>query len=196
MVLKIGLTGGIGSGKSTACNIFASLGVPVIDADVIAEKLVQPGTVALKSIIQHFGEQIVDKNGCLNRAELRNEIFANATQRKKLEEIVHPAIYKEIIHKVENINSRYCIISIPLLIEINILEIVDRVLVTDVSKELQLLRAAARDNVEKQEIDMIIQTQVSRGTRKAIADDIISNMGDMAYLHKQILQLHEFYMGY
>lgn len=195
MVLKIGLTGGIGSGKSTACSIFSELGVPIIDADIIANKLVQPGMPALKSIAKVFGEQVINKDGCLDRVGLRNKIFLNKAARKKLEGILHPIIYKKIANKVQNINAMYCIISIPLLLETNASKIVDRILVIDISKELQLSRASARDNVEKKDIDMIIHSQISPDIRKAAANDIINNSGSIEYLHKKIHDLHVFYTG-
>ena len=193
MVLRIGITGGIGSGKSTACEIFSELKVPVIDADVIAVKAVKPGMPALQSIIDEFGVKIITKDGYLNRKELRDRIFKNESDRRKLESILHPVIYKEIARQTKDINSAYCIISIPLLLETGTSDIIDRILVIDIPKELQLSRASARDNASLKNIETIIHSQISRDDRLAAADDIINNEGDIENLRKQIYDLHEFY---
>jgi len=192
MVLRIGLTGGIGSGKSTACEIFSELKVPVIDADVIAVKAVEPGMPALQSIIDEFGVKIITKDGYLNRKELRDRIFKNESDRRKLESILHPVIYKEIARQTKGINSAYCIISIPLLLETGPSDIIDRILVIDIPKELQLSRASARDNASLKNIETIIHSQISRDDRLA-ADDIINNEGDIENLRRQIYDLYEFY---
>ncbi len=193
MVLRIGLTGGIGSGKSTACEIFSELGVPVIDADIIAHNMVQAGMPALQLIKEEFGEDIITKDGLLDRKKVRNQIFTNETYRKKLENILHPVIYEKIVHEIENINSSYCIISIPLLLETGALDIIDRILIIDASRELQLSRASVRDNASLNDIEGIIQAQIPRNVRLATADDIINNEGDIENLRKQIYDLHEFY---
>ncbi len=193
MVLRIGLTGGIGSGKSTACEIFSELDVPIIDADVIAVKVVKPGMPALQSIIDEFGVKIITKDGYLKRKELRDRIFKNESDRRKLEGILHPVIYKEIARQTNGINSPYCIISIPLLLETGTLDIIDRILIIDASKELQLSRASARDNASLKNIETMIHSQISRDDRLAAADDIINNEGDIEILRKQIYDLHEFY---
>ncbi len=193
MVLRIGLTGGIGSGKSTACEIFSELKVPVIDADVIAVKAIKPGMPALQSIIDEFGVKIITKDGYLNRKELRDRIFKNESDRRKLESILHPVIYKEIARQTKGINSAYCIISIPLLLETGTSDIIDRILVIDIPKELQLSRASARDNASLKNIETIIHSQISRDDRLAAADDIINNEGDIENLRRQIYDLYEFY---
>lgn len=193
MVLKIGLTGGIGSGKSTACEIFSELGVPIIDADIVARKVVQAGMPALQLIKEEFGEDIITKDGLLDREKARDQIFTNEIDRKKLENILHPVIYERIIHETENIDSSYCIISIPLLLETEALDIIDRVLIIDVSEKLQLSRASVRDNASLNDIERIIRTQISRDNRLAAADDIINNEGDIENLRRQIHNLHKFY---
>lgn len=193
MVLKIGLTGGIGSGKSTACEIFSELGVPIIDADIVARKVVQAGMPALQLIKEKFGEDIITKDGLLDRKKARDQIFTNEIDRKKLENILHPVIYERIVHETENIDSSYCIISIPLLLETEALEIIDRVLIIDVSEKFQLSRASVRDNASLNDIERIIRTQISRDNRLAAADDIINNEGDIENLRRQIHDLHEFY---
>ena len=193
MVLRIGLSGGIGSGKSTACEIFSELKVPVIDADVIAVKAVEPGMPALQSIIDEFGVKIITKDGYLNRKKLRDRIFKNESDRRKLESVLHPVIYKEIERQTKSINSAYCIISIPLLLETGPSDIIDRILVIDIPKELQLSRASARDNASLKNIETIIHSQISRDDRLAAADDIINNEGDIENLRRQIYDLYEFY---
>ena len=193
MVLKIGLSGGIGSGKSTACEIFSELGIPVIDADIIAHDLVRPGKPAFEEITKIFGKDIISSDGTLDRKKIRNQIFANETDRKKLENILHPAIYREIAHQTESLNSGYCIISIPLLLETGASGIVDRVLIIDVSREFQLSRASVRDSSSKSDIEAIIVSQISREDRLAAADDILDNEGDIDHLRMKICDLHEFY---
>ena len=193
MILKIGLTGGIGSGKSTACEIFSELGVPIIDADTIAHNLVEPGMPALEEITKLFGKKAILNDGSLNRKIIRDQIFANETERKKLENILHPAIFKEIASQIKHLDTKYCIVSIPLLLETNVPDVIDRILVIDVAREFQLSRASIRDNASKENIDRIIDKQVSREERRAAADDIVNNEGNIECLRKKIHSLHEFY---
>jgi len=178
MPLKIGLTGGIGSGKSAACEIFLELGVPVIDADDIAHKLVKPGMPAFKKITRLFGNEVILSDGTLDRKVIRGKVFTNEIDRKKLENILHPAVYEEISVQVKNINSRYCVISIPLLLETDASKTVDRILVIDAPREQQLERAANRDKTNKSDINAIIDSQIPRKDRLSAADDIVDNKGD------------------
>ncbi len=193
MALKIGLTGGIGSGKSAACKIFSELGVPVIDADDIAHSLVEPGMPAFKEITKIFGNEVIASDGSLDRKIIRDKVFANEIDRKRLESILHPVVYEEIAVRVKNINSKYCIISIPLLLETDASKTVDRILVIDVPRELQLERAANRDKTNKSDIKAIIDSQISRKDRLSAADDIVDNKGNINDLRKRICDLHEFY---
>ena len=193
MALKIGLTGGIGSGKSAACEIFSELGVPVIDADVIAHDLVKPGMPAFIEITKIFGNEVISSDGTLDRELIRGKVFANEADRKDLENILHPAVYREIAVQVEDIKSKYCIISIPLLLETNATDTVDRVLVIDAPRELQLERASNRDKTNKGDIDAIIDSQISRKDRLSAAVDIVDNRGDINDLRKKICDLDEFY---
>lgn len=195
MVLKVGLTGGIGSGKSTACNIFSELNVPIIDTDIIAAEIVRPDMPTFQQVVRIFGNDIVKTDGCLDRRKLRGNIFSNDDDRKKLENILHPVIYEEVIKNIANITTKYCIITVPLLIETNFIEIVDRVLLIDTSEELQLSRASARDHDKESNINAIINCQLPRQVRQTNSTDIINNDGNIRELHQQIYNLHEFYIN-
>lgn len=189
-MLRIGLTGGIGSGKTTVANAFANYGVPVIDADLIAHELVQPGLPALKSIARTFGDNILDSKGNLKRDELRKIVLTDEVKRKQLESILHPAILSEIEDQISKINATYCILAIPLLIETGLTDIVDKILVVDVSKNTQIKRVKSRDKLGEEEILPIIDIQCSREERLKIADIVISNEGTLDDLTNQIAQLH------
>ena len=192
-LLRIGLTGGIGSGKSTACRIFSDLGVPVIDADQIAHKLTAKGQPAYQAILLTFGHEVIRSDGELDRSKIREIIFDDNTARLKLEGILHPLIYNEIDKQISRIDHGYCIICIPLLIETGATDKVDRILVIDASVEQQIKRASARDGMDQNTIKKVINTQVDRNERLKIADDIINNDGDMESLKKQILDLDGIY---
>ncbi len=192
-LLRIGLTGGIGSGKSTACRIFSDLGVPVIDADQIAHKLTAKGQPAYQAILLAFGHEVIRSDGELDRNKIREIIFDDDTARLKLEGILHPLIYNEIDKQISRIDHGYCIICIPLLIETGATDKVDRILVIDASVEQQIKRASARDGMDQNTIKKVINTQVDRNERLKIADDIINNDGDMESLKKQILDLDGIY---
>ena len=192
-ILRIGLTGGIGSGKSTACGIFTGLGVPVIDADQIAHELSVKGQFAYEQIIKLFDDNIIRPDGELERGLIRKIIFEDDTARHKLEGILHPLIYNEIDRRVSLLDHDYCIISIPLLIETGAMNRVDRVLVIDVPVEQQILRASARDGMNEDMIASIINAQATRNKRLSIADDTIYNDGDTESLKEQIYKLNEKY---
>lgn len=194
-MLKIGLTGGIGSGKSTVSRLFAKLNVPIIDADVTAHRLVQPGQPALVEIRRVFGDKIVMPNGQLDRAALRTLVFADPEQKKKLESILHPLIRAELRSEAENRTEPYCILAIPLLFETGMQQWVDRVLVVDCPVEIQIERVKKRDHLEDATIHAIIATQVSRETRTAGADDLIDNSGADSHLAEQVKKLHNLYLS-
>jgi len=191
--IRIGLTGGIGSGKSEACREFARLGVPVIDTDLIARELVRPGQPALNEIVAHFGAEIADEKGNLDRALLRETIFSDPGQRRQLEAILHPRIRDRAMVLAKRAEAPYCVLVIPLLVETSGDYSLDRILVVDTSRELQLERIAARDGLSESEIEAILTTQASRQQRLTIADDIIVNDASPEYLRGEIERLHRFY---
>jgi len=193
-MLKIGLTGGIGSGKSTAANYFETLGVPIIDADDIAHQLTQPGQPALQEIAIHFGSYF-DKQGHLKRAELRELVFSDATQRQCLENILHPLIYREIFTAIEQLKSDYILLCIPLLIEKNLFHWVDRTLVIDCPEALQMSRVKQRNGLPSNQIKNIINCQSSRKSRLSAANDVITNSGSTQELAESVKKLHNFYQS-
>jgi len=191
----VGLTGGIGSGKTTVANIFITLGIEVIDADIIAREVVQPNSEALKAIAKHFGNEYINSNGELNRALLRTRIFQNVNDKEWLNALLHPLINRQIKTKITLAKSFYCILVAPLLIENKLVNLVDRVLVIDVSEDTQLLRTLQRDTSTLSEIKSIIASQISRKERLNSAHDIIEN-NKLTLLEIRILvtKLHEQYL--
>lgn len=194
-MLRIGLTGGIGSGKSTVAALFAAHGVPVIDADVIARELVAPGQAALADIVAAFGADVLDADGRLDRARLRARVFGNAAQRTRLEAILHPRIHAVMAERAAAQTAPYVLLVIPLLFEAKQRDLVDRVLVVDVSVEQQRARVGARDHLPPEQLDTILAAQLSRGQRLAGADEVIDNSGDAVALERQVEALHRRYLG-
>lgn len=192
-MLRVGLTGGIGSGKSTVCNIFSELGVPVIDADAISHKLVKKGKPALKYIKDVFGDKVFNGNGELDRNKMREIIFNDTKSRKQLENILHPLIYNEIERRLSDLINPYCVICIPLLLETGSENKVDRILVIDIPEEMQVNRTVLRDNSNVIDIKKIIDSQVSRKERLKAADDVIVNDGDLTDLKNKIHELNNKY---
>jgi len=190
----VGLTGGIGSGKSTVSELFHDQGIQVIDADTIARDLVIPDTPCFKAIVEHFGEDVLETTGTLNRTYLRELIFNDDNQRKWLESLLHPAIREEIDRQISESKSAYIILSVPLLIESDQYDFVDRVLVIDVPEKTQLERIKARDASSEKLIREIMASQVSRERRLAVADDTLDNSGSQDTLRQQVLLLHEHYL--
>ena len=191
--LRIGLTGGIGSGKSTVAEIFASLGVPVIDADLVAREVVEPGTPALAEVAAAFGPGVLGPDGRLDRARLRTRIFADDTARTRLEAILHPRIRARMEALARAADAEYCLLVIPLLVEHAQRNLVDRVLVVDAPEPLQVERVCARDGVTPEAARAIIRTQAPRAVRLAAADDVVRNTGAEARLRREVEALHHRY---
>jgi len=194
-MLRIGLTGGIASGKSAASYCFASLGVPVIDTDLISRELVQPDTEGLQEVIENFGDGVLDETGKLDRARLRAIVFASDDKRQLLEDILHPAIRNRVEELVAEITQApYVIIVIPLLFETRYAIPVDRVLLVDVNEDLQLERLIQRDNLNREQARAMLRAQTTRQQRLKNADDIIRNNGSIEELHAQLRTLHHDYL--
>ena len=195
MAIRIGLTGGIASGKTMVADFFSELGVPVIDTDVIARQVVEPGTAALDKIRGTFGDEVMQEDGSLNRKALREIVFADTAKREQLEAILHPRIREETMRQVAAVNEPYMIVVVPLLVESPMSALMDRVLVVDCSEETQLKRLLLRDNENVVTAQRIIDAQASRADRLAIADDVINNDGDPAKAREQALELHQSYLA-
>lgn len=192
-MLRIGLTGGIGSGKSTVADCFARLGVTVIDSDVIARELVSPGGEALQRIIDTFGAGVLQADGSLDRTALRRRIFGDDEARRQLESILHPRIRHELQTRVAEAAGPYVVLVIPLLVEQNWMSEVDRVLVVDCSPQTQISRTMARDHVSKEEARAVLKHQASREQRLACADDVIDNDSNRRDLDEIVAQLDRRY---
>ena len=193
--LIVGLTGGIGSGKSTAAARFAELGVPVIDTDVIARELVAPGQTALAAIVARFGEDLLDAQGALRRAALRERVFADPAARRDLEALLHPRIRAESLRRIAALRDPYCIWVIPLLLESGARADLDRVLLIDCPEDLQRQRVQARDGLDAASLEGILAAQASRAQRRAIADDIIVNDGPPEALRRAVDAQHAAYLA-
>ncbi len=194
-MLQIGMTGGIGTGKTTVAGLFREIGAPVIDADELAHQLVRPGAESLNDIIRTFGPDILNRQGELNRARLREIVFSDPQKRHLLEDILHPRILDEMHEKVSRLSTPYCILSIPLLIETNNTSLVDRILVVDMPEDLQRRRAMKRDNLSARAFEAIALAQTNRQERLAVADDIITNDGSHEALQQQVMALHQKYLA-
>lgn len=192
-MLVIGLTGGIGSGKSTIAKYFAELGIDIIDTDQLAREVVAPGTPALVKITEHFGKEILDAKQ-LNRKKLGDIVFKNTAERKWLEQLLHPLIRQETQRRIQQAKSSYCVAVIPLLVETKPNELINRTLVVDSPENLQIARAQQRDNLTPEQIAAILKAQATRKQRLAAADDVIQNDKDLNHLKQQVLQLHKKYL--
>jgi dephospho-CoA kinase len=193
--LRIALTGGIASGKSTVANLFAALGVPIIDTDLLSREVVAPGSALLRQITDHFSMQVQSGDGTLNRQELRKRIFENPEQRKWLEALLHPAIRELTDARSEAATGPYVIVAIPLLVETDGAARFDRVLVVDCDPDLQLARLMARDGAKAEDALRMLAAQAPRAARLAVADDVIHNDGDLASLRDQVAKLHAEYVA-
>ena len=191
---RIGLTGGIASGKSTVANLFAALGVTIVDTDLLAREVVAPGSPLLRQITDRFGTQVQSSDGSLNRPELRKRIFEDPEQRRWLEALLHPAIRALTDVRCEAATGPYVIVAIPLLVETAGKERFDRVLVVDCDPELQIARLMARDGMARDEALRMLSAQAPRPSRLAVADDVIHNDGDIAHLRDQVGKLHHQYV--
>ncbi len=191
----VGLTGGIGSGKSAVSARFEELGIAVVDADQASRTVVQPGQPALAAIAEHFGAGILDAGGALDRAQLRQRIFADPAERQWLETLLHPRIAIEIFRGLQEATSPYALLVSPLLLEARQDTLANRVLVVDVEESTQLSRTMARDSNSEQQVRAIIAAQIGRKERLARADDLIRNEGSLAELHAGVDALHRRYLG-
>lgn len=193
-MLVLGVTGGIGSGKTAVTDEFERLGINVVDADIAARAVVEKGKPALDTIAIHFGQDILLANGELDRAALRKLVFDNPEERKWLEQLTHPLIRNEIIQGLQNAKSPYVILASPLLIESGQYHLVKRTLVVDAPESLQIERTIQRDNNDAQQVQAIIEAQLPRQKRLEHADDVICNNKDLAYLHAEVAKYHQQYL--
>lgn len=190
----LGLTGGIGSGKSAAAQHFIDLGAPLVDADNAARWVVEPGRPALAKIVEHFGAQVLQANGELDRSALRRLIFQDPEQRRWLETLLHPLIGQEIISYLARAESPYAILVSPLLVESGQYKMTQRVLVIDAPEQLQIQRTMQRDSTSEEQVQAILKAQASREQRLSHADDVLINDRDPAWLKSEVERLHHFYL--
>ena len=193
-MLIIGLTGGIGSGKSVASDKFKSLGITVVDADVASRTVVEPGKPALKEIEDHFGSGIITAEGKLDRNNLREIIATDPEERKWLESVTHPKIGEQITKEISESTSVYTLFVAPLLLETNSQEMCSRVVVVDVPKDVQIRRTAKRDKVSPNQVEKMVAAQMEREKRLEKADDVLLNSGTIEDLEKQVEELHKKYI--
>ncbi len=191
----IGLTGGIGSGKSAVATIFKNEGINVIDADNLAREVVEKDTPGFTKVVEHFGIEIVTADGSIDRAKLRKEVFGSNEKRIALESITHPLVREKMSEKIQTSQSPYSIIEVPLIFETKSMSSYDRVLVIDCESKLQLERAIQRDKNSRDTIQNIINSQCTREERLSIANDVISNNDSLENLQKRSLAMHHFYLG-
>jgi dephospho-CoA kinase len=192
--LRVALTGGIASGKSTVANLFARRGVPVIDTDLIARQVVEPGQPALAQVVAAFGKDVLDSGGRLDRRRMRERIFGDRAAQRQLEAILHPAIRAEMERQSKAARGPYQILVIPLFTEGGRRDHVDRVLLVDVPEETQIQRLMLRDGSSREEAQAALNAQATRAQRLAMADDVIRNIGREAELEERVAALHEQYL--
>ena len=191
----IGLTGGIGSGKSAAANFFHSEGVTVLDADQLAREVIEQNTPGFQSIVDYFGSDIIGEDGSIDRAKLRQEIFDDKEKKKTIESITHPLVRDLMAERIAASTSPYSIIMVPLIFETNSMSAYNRILVIDCDTKLQLKRATLRDNNSSEQIQKILDSQCSRTERLSIANDVIPNNDTLENLKTRSLAMHKFYLG-
>lgn len=193
----VAITGGIGSGKTTVANQFAELGIDMIDADVIAREVVEPGTPALATIAAHFGPDVIASDGRLDRRQLRERVFSEPDAKAWLNALLHPLIRSEMQRQCAAARSPYCLLVVPLLVENRLAGLADRVLVIDVDEATQIERTCRRDGVSPEQAKAILAAQASRDERLAVADDILDNRAeDKMAIRTQILALHQTYLAF
>jgi dephospho-CoA kinase len=193
--LIVGLTGGIGSGKTTVANLFAHYGITLVDADIVAREVVAPGQPALEAIAAQFGPQFLTAEGHLDRPALRALVFSDANAKRWLDQLLHPLIRQQILAQLAQAQSPYVLLIAPLLIENGLTTYVDQLLVVDVSPELQQQRTTARDQVSASQVAAIMASQCDRAQRLQLADQIIHNEADIAALTSKVADLHQLYLG-
>ena len=191
----VGLTGGIGSGKSCAGKFFQEVGIDVIDADNVAKNIINTNVEAKQVFIEKFGQKYIDSNQQIERNLLRDEIFKDINKKNILESIVHPFVRKEIQIFIENSESIYKVIMVPLIYETNSMKFYEKIIVVDCDEEKQISRASKRDNQTKGNIKNIIKNQASRQERLSIADEIIHNNSSLENLKNQVLKIHQKFLG-
>jgi dephospho-CoA kinase len=190
----IGLTGGIGSGKTTVSNIFSELNIDIIDADIVARQVVERGSKALTAISEHFGSAFIDSQGQLNRSKLRRRIFSSTADKAWLNNLLHPLIRQELLQQIAQATSCYCILVAPLLLENNLDKLVNRVLVVAVGEASQIARTIARDPSSIAEVKRIIASQMPNDKRLSLADDIINNQqASLKEVRQQVINLDQKY---
>lgn len=192
--LIIGLSGGIGSGKTAVSDRFAQRHITVVDADIIAREVVEPGSAALERIREHFGDDMLDSHGKLRRAALRQRIFSEPDEKQWLESLLHPLIAEKTLEQLSNIASPYGLYVSPLLVEGGQKALCDRLLVVDVSESTQLRRTMTRDDNDRSQVERIMASQASRQQRLDAADDVLDNSGDLASLDSKVEALHQRYL--
>lgn len=195
---KIGLTGGVASGKTTVSDCFKKLGTQVIDADVISHEVTEPSGSAFEEILSEFGSEILDEKGLINRKKMRAIIFNDPSQKKILENIIHPKVRDEMFQRINKSDDHYLIVSVPLLVETGMHQIMDRNLLVDCSEDTQIERLMHRDKITLNEARAILKNQASRSDRKKIADDLIVNENNVTLieLENEVLELHKYYSKY
>lgn len=194
MSYVVAITGGIGSGKSTVANLFTPYGIEQVDADVIARHVVEPGTPALAAIRAHFGTDVLQSDGALDRAALRARIFAEPEEKQWLNALLHPLIGQAMRQALAAARSEYVLWVVPLLVENQLYTEADRVLVVDVRPQTQIQRTHHRDQVPIAQVEQILRAQATREQRLAVADDVINNDGDPSQLSAQVARLHQHYL--
>ena len=190
----VGLTGGIGSGKSAAANFFMDLGIDIIDADLVAKNALKKNSKGYSLFIEKFGNKYLDNKKNINRELLRKDIFSNQINKDILEDIVHPIVYDEILDFIANKQSPYCVVMVPLIFETNSSKNYDRILLIDCDTDTQIARSSKRDNQNPIDINKIISKQATRDQRLSIADDIILNTSSLKDLYNNVLQIHNKYL--